>query len=170
MGPDPAGEGLLQSEVLKNGNSNSIKADIVVHKNGSIQAAVNSAQPGMVIKIDPGTYMEAVTVTQPGIRLIGETNSKGEGVILQNPGDEETGINVLQGANGFSLENITLKDFTENGILLTGVNGFHISHVHAVNNGEYGIFPVFCSHGVIEYCTANGHADTGIYVDSHQML
>jgi parallel beta-helix repeat protein len=164
LAPDPTGEGLLQSDVLKNGISNFRKADIIVHKNGSIQAAVNAALPGMLIKIEPGTYAEAVTITQSGIKLIGLTNSNGEGVIIQNPGTEETGITVIQGANGFSLENITVRNFTENGILLTGVDGFYLSHVHAINNGEYGIFPVFCSHGVIEYCTANGHADTGIYV------
>ena len=162
--PDPTGESLLQSGVSKNGISNFKKADIIVHKNGSIQAAVDAAKPGMIIKIEPGTYAEAVTITQPGLKLIGLTGSNGEGVIIQNPGTEETGITVIQGANGFSLENVTLKDFTENGILLTGVDGFYLAHIHAVNNGEYGIFPVFCSHGVIEYCTANGHADTGIYV------
>ena len=164
LGTDPSGENLLQSDGAKKGLSSFGKADIIVHKNESIQAAVNAAKPGMLIKIEPGTYMEAVTVTQEGISLVGLTNSKGEGVILQNPGAEETGITVVQGADGFSLDNITLQGFTENGILLTGINGFHLSHIHAVNNGEYGIFPVFCSHGVIEYCTANGHADTGIYV------
>ncbi len=156
------GNNLLQSDA-KNGHNNG-KADIVVHKNESIQAAVNAAKPGMLINIEPGTYAEAVTVTQAGIRIVGLTSSNGEGVVIQNPGDVETGITVVQGADGFSLENITLQNFEENGILLTGINGFHISHVHAVNNGEYGIFPVFCSHGIIEHCTANGHADTGIYV------
>jgi parallel beta-helix repeat protein len=163
FGPDVNGNNLLQSDA-KNGINKNGKADIVVHKNESIQAAVNAAKPGMLIKIEPGTYAEEVTVTQAGIRLIGETNSNGEGVILQNPGDVETGITVVQGADGFSLENITLQNFKENGILLTGINGFYLSHVQAVNNGEYGIFPVFCSHGVIEHCSANGHADTGIYV------
>jgi parallel beta-helix repeat protein len=163
FGPGASGDGLLQSDT-RNGINHNGKADIVVHKNGSIQAAVNAAKPGMLIQIEPGTYAEAVKVSQAGIRLVGLTNSKGEGVILQNPGDVETGITVVQGADGFSLENITLQNFSENGILLTGVNGFYLAHIQAVNNGEYGIFPVFCSHGVIEYCTANGHADTGIYV------
>ena len=34
----------------------------------------------------------------------------------------------------------------------------------AVNDGEYGIFPVHCNHGVIELCVATGCSDTGIYV------
>ncbi len=164
LGPNQTEKDQLQSESYKKGMEKFGKADIVVHKNGSIQAAVNSAKPGMLIQIEPGTYAEAVTITQPGIRLIGLTNPKGEGVILQNPGNVETGITVIKGANGFSLENITLQNFTKNGILLTSVNGFYLSHIRVINNGEYGIFPVFCSHGVIEYCTANGHADTGIYV------
>jgi parallel beta-helix repeat protein len=163
LGLDPTAESLLQSDA-KNANSKFGKADIVVHPGGSIQAAVNAAKPGMLIQIEPGTYAEAVTVSQPGIRIAGLTNPKGEGVILQNPGNVETGITVSEGANGFSLENITLQNFTENGILLTGVDGFYLSHIVAVNNGEYGIFPVFCSHGIIEHCIANGHADTGIYV------
>ena len=57
-----------------------------------------------------------------------------------------------------------MQNFSENGIFLNGINGFYIGHVHAINNGDYGIFPVFCSHGVIENCVTNGHGDTGINV------
>jgi parallel beta-helix repeat protein len=103
-------------------------------------------------------------ITKPGIKLVGLSNSQKGGVILQNPGTEENGIKVEKGADGFSVENLTVQNFTENGIFLTGVNGFRISHVRAVNNGEYGIFPVLSSHGIIQFCTASGHADTGIYV------
>jgi len=154
----------LQNEDYKNGSINFGKPDIVVHKNGSIQAAVNAAKPGALIHIEAGTYSEAVTVTKNGIKLVGLTNSKGEGVIIQNPGNEGTGITVLNRGNGFSLQNVTLQNFSENGIKLDSVNGFYLSHIRAVNNGGYGIYPVFSSHGVIEYCTANGHDDTGIYV------
>ena len=37
-------------------------------------------------------------------------------------------------------------------------------NVRAENDGEYGLFPVFSSHGVIVHCAASGHSDTGIYV------
>src|SRR5262249_42404866 len=53
---------------------------------------------------------------------------------------------------------------TENGVVLTGVKGFQLAHVTAKNDGEYGIFPVFSSNGVIEESSASGHRDTGIYV------
>ena len=104
-----------------------------------------------------------MTVTKAGIKLVGQINSKGEGVIFQNPGNVETELRFWQVPMDSPGE-YHLQNFTENGIILTGVDGFYLAHIHAVNNGEYGIFPVFCSHGIIEYCTASGHADTGIYV------
>ncbi len=55
-------------------------------------------------------------------------------------------------------------DFEENGVKLDHVDGFLLSNVRAENNGEYGLFPVFSAHGVIEHCAASGHSDTGIYV------
>jgi parallel beta-helix repeat protein len=135
---------------------------LVVHKGGSIQAVVDSAQPGAVIDIEAGHYAQAVTVATPGIQLIGLQDSQGHGVVIENPGNLANGITVT--ASGFILKNVTVKGFEENGVLLTGVLGFTLSHVTALDNGEYGLFPVFCSRGLIEYCLARGHADTGIYV------
>src|SRR4030095_16965015 len=68
--------------------------DIIVHAGGSIQSAVAAANPGQIINIEPGTYNEAVTVNKQGIQLIGLTGSNNNGVIIQNPGDEENGITV----------------------------------------------------------------------------
>jgi len=151
-------EQTLQQQQASSDLSNA-KADIVVHNGESIQAAVDAAEPGMLIKIEPGTYAEAITVAKAGIKLIGLGM-----VIIQNPGDEEDGISVTDAGDGFTLQNVTVRDFEENGVLLVGVDNFTISHVTAINNGEYGIFPVHCSNGLIEHCTASGHSDTGIYV------
>jgi len=139
------------------------KADVIVHAGGSIQTAIDAAAPGSLIKIEPGTYSEAITVSKAGIRLVGITTN-GEGVVIQNPGDEEDGISVSDAGDGFTLQNVTVKNFEENGIVLNGVDNFTISHVTAIDNGEYGIFPVHSSNGVIEHCTVSGHSDTGIYV------
>lgn len=133
---------------------------IIVHAGSSIQAAVDAAEAGFVIQIDPGVYNEAIVVNKPGIQLIGI----GKGVIIQNPGDEENGITVNDNGDGFVLKNVTVQNFKENGIVLTAVDNFTIAHVTAINNGEYGIFPVHSSHGVIEFCKVKGHSDTGIYV------
>jgi len=135
------------------------KPDITVHQGGSIQAAVNSAGPGSVIKVMPGVYNEAITITTEGISIRGSGN-----VIINNPGDLEDGINVRPGANNFTLENVTIQNFKENGVFLVRVDNFLLRNVTTINNGEYGLFPVVCTNGRIEHCTASGHSDTGIYV------
>ena len=137
---------------------------IVVHKGESIQAAVNKAKKGSIIFIEPGTYLEAIVVSKPGIQLIGEFSLSGGGVTIKNPGDEEDGVSVTDNGDGFTLANVTVKSFEDNGVLLDSVDNFTIWNVTSVDNDEYGIFPVHCNHGIIEFCTVTGSADTGIYV------
>jgi parallel beta-helix repeat protein len=133
---------------------------IIVHAGSSIQAAINTADDGSVIQVEPGIYKEALVVNKPGIQIIGSRI----GVIIQNPGDEDNGITVNDNGDGFVLKNVAIQNFEENGIILVRVDNFTISHVTAINNGEYGIFPVHCSHGTIEFCIVKGHSDTGLYV------
>lgn len=140
--------------------SNEKAPDIIVHAGQSIQAAVNAASPGSIIQIEPGVYNESIVVNKANLQLIG----KADGVIIQNPGDEENGITVNDAGDGFVLKNVTVRNFEENGVYLTHVDNFLLSHVTAINNGEYGLFPVFCNGGLIEHCSATGHTDTGIYV------
>jgi len=147
---------------LKNKQVSSAEKEnrIIVHAGSSIQAAINTADAGSTIQVDPGVYKEAIVVDKPGIRIIGS----GSGVIIDNPGDEENGITVTDNGDGFALKNVAIQNFEENGIILIRVDNFTISHVTATNNGEYGIFPVHSSHGTIEFCTVKGHSDTGLYV------
>lgn len=137
---------------------------IIVHKGGSIQAAVDAAAPGETIFIEAGTYNEAIVVNKPGIHLVGATCFAFEKVIIQNPGDEDNGITVRDSGDGFVLKNVTVQNFEENGVFLVHVDHFLLSHVISINNKEYGLFPVLCKYGVVEYCSATGSADTGIYV------
>ena len=139
-------------------------AGIVVHRGGSIQAAVDAAQPGDIIHIEAGIYKEAILVNKPGIQLIGLVCDPSQKVIIQNPGDEENGITVRDDGDGFVLKNVTIENFEENGVFMIRADNFLLSHVETINNGEYGLFPLFCNNGIIEYCSATGHDDTGIYV------
>jgi len=148
---------------LTSADISNIKADIIVHAGTSIQAAVDAADAGMVIKIEPGVYNEAVLVEKAGIRIIG-ISSGGSSVIIQNPGEEENGITVTDAGDGFLLRNVTVQNFEENGVFLDSVDGFSLIHIVTISNGEYGLFPLHCSNGKIEHCSATGHTDTGIYV------
>ena len=121
---------------------------VVVKSGASIQAAIDAAGAGTIIFIQPGTYSEAIHVAKAGIQLIG-MDEKDKEIIIQNPGTEEDGIEVTAAGNGFVLKNVTVQNFEENGVLLTSVDNFVLDHVKAINNKEYGLFPVFCHHGVI---------------------
>ena len=141
-----------------------VTAVVIVNPGESIQAAVDAAQPGTEILLEPGIYLQSVVVSTPNIILTGLKGPHGEGVTIQNPGDVDQGIIAMPTASGFMLTNLTVRDFGEDGVLLEGVTGFTLSKITAQDNGEYGLFPVFSSFGVITGCTASGHHDTGIYV------
>jgi parallel beta-helix repeat protein len=128
----------------------------------SIQAAIDAAGAGGQVLIEPGTYLESITVTAPNVRLLG-LGASGS-VVIANPGGADNGIRVASTAPGFELDNVTVRGFVENGVQLVGVDGFRLTRVRAEDDGEYGLFPVFSSHGVIDGCSATGAADTGIYV------
>jgi parallel beta-helix repeat protein len=137
---------------------------VVVHPGESIQAAVDAAQPGTEILLTPGTYYQSVTVSTPDITLEGMTGPHGRRAVIQNPGGTDNGITVTSTASDFELTNLTVQGFADNGVLLEGVTGFSLTRVTAVDNAEYGLFPVLSSFGTIADCTASGSRDTGIYV------
>ncbi|GAA4741629.1 right-handed parallel beta-helix repeat-containing protein [Flavisolibacter ginsenosidimutans] len=142
--------------------ANNAKAPaIVVQPGTSIQAAINAVPNGSVIKILQGTYSESIVVNKPGITLTGEGN-----VVIQNPGDVSIGIQVVKGADGFALSNVTVQGFKDRAVEIKEINGLLLSHVTAIGNNkeEFGLFVQYCTNGTIEHCEATGHTDTGIFV------
>ncbi|MEZ4921080.1 MAG: parallel beta-helix domain-containing protein [Saprospiraceae bacterium] len=85
----------------------------------------------------------------------------------------------IQGAEGIKItnsQNITLANFTvedSKGDLIKtqNVQGIRFEHITAQwtgkpskHNGAYALYPVQCSQVYIDYCTAIGASDAGIYV------
>ena len=135
---------------------------VLLHPGDSIQHAVDAAKAGTTILLAPGTYKQTVTVDKANLKLVG-LPGKG-GVVLQNPGGQGVGVTVTADGGGFELDNVTVRGFDADGVLLEGVDGFRLEGVRAVDNHDYGLFPVLSAHGVIEGCAASGSNDTGIYV------
>jgi parallel beta-helix repeat protein len=128
----------------------------------SIQAAVDAAAPGTVIVLDPGTYAQAVTVSRPGIFIAGRGGPGA--VVITNPGGADNGVHVEPGGDGFGLVGVSVEGFGSNGVILEGVRGFTLLDVAASDDGDYGLFPVLSSLGLVAGCTAAGNRDTGVYV------
>jgi parallel beta-helix repeat protein len=162
---------LLESRELLSGFTTHAVPNLLLVRLGdphafqTIQSAVDAAHAGDKIEIFGGTYKEAVSVSTPGLTLFG---APGAVVKIQNPGGAMNGFTVgtLDGSPlaGFTLANVTVSGFLCDGVSLTEVTNFTLAHVTACNNGEYGLFPVLSADGVIEYSTASGSNDTGIYV------
>lgn len=148
----------------------------------TISAAVSLAEPGDLVLVAPGVYQESVKVDKAWVTLRGESR---DGVVIDGRLRQPNGIVVT--APGVAVENLTVRNNTQNGVLLTGsaaaatgspgrggydtgdepvtfLKSFLVSHVTATRNGLYGIYAFSAQDGVIEHSYASGSADSGIYV------
>ncbi len=125
----------------------------------TIQNGVDAANPGDLVLIDKGQYVESVFVTTPSITLRGVDRNA---VILD--GKFELGTGIMVGGNGVAIENMTARNYTLNGFYWTAVKGFRGSYLTAYNNGDYGIYAFGSSDGLFEHSYASGSPDSSFYV------
>lgn len=148
----------------------------------TISAAVSLAQPGDLVLVAPGVYHESVRVDRARVTLRGESR---DAVVIDGRLRQPNGIVVT--APGVAVENLTVRNNTQNGVLVTGsakaaagapgeggydtgdepvtfLRSFLVSHVTATRNGLYGIYAFSAQNGVIEHSYTSGSADSGIYV------
>ncbi len=149
-----------------------------------ISDAADAAQPGDLVLVSPGRYRETVRLKTSNVTLRGTDRAA---VIID--GEVRRANGIVVSAAGVSVENLTVRAHTLNGVLVTGMSdggdgiakgsdgyarldpakypplqGFRVSYVTASNNGLYGIYAFDTQHGVIERSYASGSADSGIYV------
>ncbi|MEV5145170.1 right-handed parallel beta-helix repeat-containing protein [Streptomyces sp. NPDC052727] len=149
----------------------------------TISAAVSLARPGDLVLVAPGVYHESVRIDTARITLRGASRDK---VVIDGRLRQPNGVVVA--APGVAVENLTVRNNTQNGVLVTGsakaaaglpggsggydtgdepvtfLKSFLVSHVTATRNGLYGIYAFSAQNGVIEHSYASGGADSGIYV------
>lgn len=125
----------------------------------TIQAAVDAADPGDLVLVEPGVYREAVIVRTPGIVIRGVDRNT---TILDGGFELSNGIHVV--ADGVAVENMTARNYVINGFYWTGVRGYRGSYLTAHNNGDYGIYAFDSVDGRFEWSYASGNRDSGFYV------
>lgn len=126
---------------------------------GTIQEAVDAAEPGDLVLIAPGTYEEAVDVTTEDLTIRGLDRNE---VILDGGFELENGIRVL--ADGVAVENMTAQNYTTNGFFWTGITGYRGSYLTAYRNGDYGVYAFDSVKGQLEHIYASGSPDAGVYI------
>jgi plastocyanin len=125
----------------------------------TIQAAVDGAEPGDLVLVGPGTYREAVIVRTPSVIIRGVDRND---VVLDGGFELTNGIHAV--GDGVAIENLTVRNYTINGLYWTGVEGYRASYVTAHNNGDYGIYAFDSIDGRFEHSYAEGNRDSGYYI------
>jgi hypothetical protein len=125
-----------------------------------IQSAVDRAAPGSLILISPGVYREAVTVTTDRLVLRGLDRNR---VILDGGFQLDNGIKVL-GADGVAVENMSARNYTENGFFWTGVKGYRGSYLTSSRTGDYAIYAFDSTDGIFDHDYGSGAPDAGFYI------
>lgn len=137
----------------------------------TIQRAVDASRPGDLVLIAPGTYREAVAVSDehPGIVIRGVDRTR---VVLDGGDRLADGIRVQ--ADGVAVENLTVRRYQVNGVVWFTdgayaargryTRGWRGSYLTVYDNGLYGVYAFGVQHGRFDHVYASGHPDSGIYV------
>lgn len=131
----------------------------------SVQNAVDAAQPGDLILLDPGVYTEEISITTPDIVVRGRDRNS---VFIDGLHSATTGITVL--ADGVAIENLTVRNYLGDGIVVQADsvavprNRFRALHVTTSNTGENGINLENTTNAEIRQGWLSGHGAAGVQV------
>jgi len=141
----------------------------------SIQAAVDRADSGDTIAVQPGTYagdggLALVHVRKSGLRIEGARSAVIDargyryGILVGEEGRVGADGCVAVTVRSFTLDGLTVRSAGHAGLRLTGVDGFSVRGGAYLENGGYGIRPRCSAHGLIASNFVSGHREAAIHI------
>jgi hypothetical protein len=141
----------------------------IVRPGESIQAAIDRSEPGDVVRLEPGSYRENVSIRRGPLTLEGPGTMLMPTVPRLTPCDPyglgSPGVCVFgRDAARVRLSKLTVTGFNGSGVSVVGVRRFRADHNIFSNNRHYGIF-AFASRAV-QYSdnAARANGEAGFYL------
>jgi parallel beta-helix repeat protein len=162
--------------------SGSAAADTIkVPPGGSIQAAIDQADPGDTIKLAPGTYQESVQIKTDGITLKGAGADEsviepgagsgqgfcdGQGICVADVDVQDpTAPPVINNhVADVRIKDLKVQGFAATGVFFFGTRDQRVDDVVAEGNGEYGIAAFETTGGRYWDTVTSGSGEAGLYV------
>lgn len=129
----------------------------------TIQSVVDRARPGDTIFVPyrPEPYHERVVIDISDLTFEGIPNAEGQYPLFDGQGVLSEA--VIASGNNFTVGNLHIINYTDNGILVEGVNNVHFHDIITENTGTYGVYPTKSTGVLIERVVASGVDDAAIY-------
>lgn len=134
---------------------------LTVNTGGSIQAALDRAEPGDTIEVRPGIYREALLLDHDNITLRGLVEN-GQRAILE--GDNKLRDALITSSHNFTIEGFQVQNYTANGLTVHGAQNVTFRDLVVSNTGLYGVYPVECKGVLVEKVNVTKIRDAAIYV------
>lgn len=127
----------------------------------TIQSVVDQARDGDTIEIEYGTYHERVVIDQNDLTVRGIPNAAGDYPVLDGEMEFSDGISAT--GNNFTVEQLAVKNYNGNGIIVDGAVGVIIRDIYVENTSLYGVYPVHSTDVLVERVEATKIRDAGVY-------
>lgn len=137
------------------------KKIVVPDDYSTVQEAVSSAKPGAEVVIRPGRYSEEVVVDTEGLVIKGVDRFRS---VLDGNGSARTGIRVV--ADGVTVKNLTVTEYTTAGISIEDAADFTVRHVDLIDNRTFGVAAIGSYGGSIKESFAWGSGGAGVHIAS----
>jgi hypothetical protein len=135
----------------------------------TIQAAVDAAEPGDLVRIAPGVYHQQVVV--PGAKKDIVLRGVDRNRVILDGGNGRRHEGIVVHGDGVAIENMTVRGYGSDGILFTPppdakqpLSGWRVSYVTVANNALHGIDALGAKGGWIEHVYASGHGAAGLRI------